>query len=445
MSGHMNDFKVGMAKADITPKLGCLLYGYAEERRAQRVMDRLEVGVVAIEQNSEILLLVSAEICGINHEKCQEMRENIGKALGVRWENVLFATIHTHSGPVTRTAVGWGVADMEYLDNVLLAATIKAAREAMEGMKSAVMGIGITESLVGINRREMNSDGEVVLGQNPDAPYNPTMTVVNFKAVTGENIGSIVHFAAHPTSADRNLSITRDWPGLMIDRLTEITGSPCMYINGAEGDVGPRLSNGKTTGGESYVIETGRIAAADVEKAFHNIDTYEVPDLKVFYGNVMIPYVTPPTIEEVEQRIIAMGDPAKLYGPEGTDVPKYAQLLKAKSVYVSGEEFPTELVIPQTVVALGELALVPMCFEAFCNIALAIRDGSPYKNTLLLGLTGGSYGYLPTEDQIPAGGYEIASFRLSGGSPVSFVDNADQYVIRQNVELLKEMKLVETA
>lgn len=439
MKEMISNVKVGMAKEDITPKLGCLLYGYAEERRAQRVMDPLEVGVVAVCENEDIVLFVSAEVCAINREKCQEMREVIGKALGIKWENILFSAIHTHSGPVTRTSVGWGVADMDYLDNVLVKATIQAAKEAIGTMKPALMGVGTTESMVGVNRREINSLGEVVLGQDPNGPYNPTMTVIHFKAVTGESIGSIVHFAAHPTAADRNLSITRDWPGLMIDKMKEVTGAPCMYINGAEGDVGPRLSNGKTTGGESYVIETGKIAAADVENAYRNISSYVAPELKVSYGKVVIPYVAPPALEEVERRIIAMGDPAKLAGPEGTDVTKYAQLLKMKAVYEAGEEFPTELVIPQTIVTLGELAMVPVCFEAFCKIALAIKEGSPYENTLVLGLTGGSYGYLPTEDQIPVGGYEVASFRASGGSPVSFVDDADKHMINQNVELLCKM------
>lgn len=439
MNEQIGNFKVGMAKADITPELGCLLYGYAEERHAERVMDRLEVGVVAIEQNGEKVLFISAEIANLMRDYCQKMRETIAAAVGVKWENILYSAIHTHSGPVTRTVVGWGVADMNFLDNVLLKATISAAKEAISGMKPAMMGIGTTESFVGINRRELDSDGVVILGQDPNGPYNPTMTVISFKAVTGENIGSIIHFAAHPTAADRNLSITRDWPGLMIDRLTEVTGAPCMFINGAEGDIGPRLSNGKTTGGERYVIETGLIAAADAERAFNNIDTYEAPDLKVTYGNVTIPYVAPLPLEEVERRIIAMGDPAKIFGPEGTDITKYAQLLKMKAVHENGGEFPSELVIPQTVVALGDLALVPVCFEVFCKIALAIADGSPYKNTLVLGLTGGSYGYMPTEDQLPVGGYEVASFRASGGSPVSFVDDADKHMIRQNVELLQKM------
>ena len=132
-----------------------------------------------------------------------------------------------------------------------------------------------------------------------------------------------------------------------------------------------------------------------------------------------------------------MGDPEKLAGPEGTDITKYSQLLKMKAVYESGQEFPRGMEMPQTVVALGDLALVPVCFEAFTKVALAIKEGSPYKNTLLLGLTGGSYGYLPTREQIEYGGYEVASFRAVG--VVSFVDDTDQHMIRQNVELLWKM------
>ena len=36
--------------------------------------------------------------------------------------------------------------------------------------------------------------------ENPDGPYDPQMTLVMFKTVSGENIGSFIHFATHPNS-----------------------------------------------------------------------------------------------------------------------------------------------------------------------------------------------------------------------------------------------------
>ncbi|MBR5247651.1 MAG: neutral/alkaline non-lysosomal ceramidase N-terminal domain-containing protein [Lachnospiraceae bacterium] len=431
------NFMVGMSKEDITPKLGSRLFAYSFERYAERVLDRLMVSVVAIRQENETVLFVSADLCLLSVDKCEAMRKTVAQATGVKWENIIFSVIHTHSSPVTKPFVGWGDADIDYLDNILVPAVIKAATKAIAQMQPALMGVGISETMAGVNRRQMNENGQVILGQNPDGPYDPTMTLIHFKAVTGENIGSIIHFAAHPTSAGCNYSFTRDWPGLMIDRINKITGAPCMYINGAEGDVGPRLSNGRTTGGsdENYVIQIGLVAADDAEKAYYNINTYEVPTMKVAYGSILLPYVKPPAKEEVEKNIKMLeSEPDELKGVRRS---QYVQLQKVKAVYDSGEQFPDEMELQQTVVTLGDLALVPACFEAFCNISLGIKEKSPYKNTILLGLTGGCYGYLPTEDQIPIGGYDVDSFRTEG--IVSLVDDTDKHLIRQNVELLEKM------
>lgn len=435
----MRDFQVGMAKADITPELGCLLYGYPSIRHSAKVLDRLSVGVVCIKQDEKELMIISSEVCGITPQLNDRIRECIEEETGVKKENILYAAIHTHSGPVTRTSKGWGVADEDYLDRVLTPGSIRAAKEAISKLQPAVMGIGTAESYAGVNRREMNTEGKIILGQNPEGPYDPTLTVINFRSLSGENIGSITHLALHPTSAGGNFSITRDWPGVMVDRIEEITGADCIYINGAEGDVGPRLKNGTTIGGttlgdDDCVQEIGQIAAADAEKAFANIGEYEVPEVKMLNGRIFLPYAPVPSQEEVDQMIEAMGDPEKLID---CDITKHAKLLRIRSMYENKQSFPEGIELNQTVASLGELALVPAPFEVFCEIALAIRERSPYQKTLLLGLTGGSNGYMPTQKQLPFGGYEINSFRAAG--LLNLEDCTDRYMIEGNVELLEKM------
>ncbi len=430
----MKEFKMSMAKEDITPELGCLLYGYAEERHAERVLDPLEVGVVALNQGDETVLLISTELCSFNMDGVSEIRKQIAEATGVKYENIMFSAIHTHSAPVTRTSVGWGETDWNYINSILLPATIKAARQTLETLEPAVMGVGTAQCMAGINRREITENGEVVLGQNPDGPYDPTMTVLTFRNLSGKNLGTIVHFATHATAAGRNLSITRDWPGVMIDRVKAVTGASCMYINGAEGNVGPRLSNGQTTGNEDDIQEIGNIAGDSAEEALRSIQEFKAPNLKVKTGPMNLLFGNPPSLEEVLKGIEELGDPSKLID---TDITKYSQLHKIKAVYDSGEPFATKKEFTQTVIALDDLALVPYAFEAFCDIAMNLREKSPYRETLLLGLTGGSYGYMPTEDQIPYGGYEIGSFRAV--TVPSFVDYLDKYSVEENVKLLNEM------
>lgn len=430
----MNNFLVGMAKTNVTPPLGTLLYGYPLERPASKLLDEIEVGAIAIKQDSEVIVFISAEICSMNLDNCQSVAEAVSKATDTKKENVLYSCIHTHSAPITRTSAGWGTADEEYVNNTLIPKSIEVAKNAIANMQPAIMAIGSVESYVGINRREFNSDGEVILGQNPNRPYDPTMTVFVFKSTKGNNIGTMIHFATHPTSAGPNFSITRDWPGYMIDRVEAITGAPCMYINGAEGDVGPRLSNGKTTGDDSCIEEIGLIAANDAEKAVNSAVDFKVPEIKIMTETIQLPFIEMPSLESVIRDMEAMGDPSKLIE---VDISTYARLEKIKKIYDDGAEIPTYMELNQTVISFDDLAIVPLPFECFCNIALSLREKSPYSQTLLFGLTGGSFGYLPTEDQLSLGGYEIASFRAA--TIPGFIDSLDKYLVTENVNLLKQL------
>jgi len=431
----MKKFEFGMAKADITPPIGTLLYGYPSERISNNILDKIFVKAAAVSQNGETVVFISAEICAMNLDKCQLVAESVSEATGVKTENILYSCIHTHSAPITRTSAGWGTADMGYVNDTLIPKSIEAAKTAIENMKSAVMAVGQTDSYLGINRREIKN-GEVILGQNPEGPYDPKMTALVFKDTDGKNLGSIIHFATHPTCGGENLSVSRDWPGYMIDKAEEITDAPCMYINGAEGDIGPRLSNGRTTGAgdESYIRETGLIAEKDVVKALDNATDFSVPTLKTHTEDISLPFVDMPSLESVTDQMEKMGDPSKLIE---VDISTYARLEKIKKMYDDGVKAPTELVLKQTVVSLDSLAIVPFPFEVFCKIALSLAEKSPYKNTLLFGLTGGSFGYLPTEEQIPYGGYEVGSFRAA--TIPGFIESTDKHVVKENVRLLNTL------
>ena len=157
--------------------------------------------------------------------------------------------------------------------------------------------------------------------------------------------------------------------------------------------------------------------------------------VKVLVDKVPLKLVPPMSIEEINREIEEMGDPETI---TETRLLRYTKLNNQKAMIERGEEFPEVLEQPQTIIAFDDLALVPFPFEAFCNIALDLRAKSPYKETLLLGLTGGSNAYLPTEDELPKGGYEIGSFR--GSHIQGFVDYLDKEIVIENVKLLNKLK-----
>ena len=57
----------------------------------------------------------------------------------------------------------------------------------------------------------------------------------------GETLGTVVNYACHPTTlAWENTLISPDYVGAMREVVERDTGAPCLFLQGASGDLGPR-------------------------------------------------------------------------------------------------------------------------------------------------------------------------------------------------------------
>ena len=84
------------------------------------------------------------------------------------------------------------------------------------------------------------------------------------------------------------------------------------------------------------------------------------------------------------------------------------------------------------VIALGnEIAWVSLPGEIFVELGLAIKQDSPFPQTIIAELANGAIGYIPSRRAYSQGNYEVESARCAEGSGERLVDAA--------VRLLKEM------
>jgi hypothetical protein len=58
------------------------------------------------------------------------------------------------------------------------------------------------------------------------------------------------------------------------------------------------------------------------------------------------------------------------------------------------------------------------------ELGLAIKQNSPFKQTMIAELANGSVGYIPTRVAYPQGNYEVVSARCAEGSGELLVDAA---------------------
>lgn len=442
-----NQFKAGAAAEIITPPLGTPLYGYEFQRKATKVNDDLRSTAIAVEQGDLKAILISADVVSIGSDLGDRVRKLISDETGVPFKNISISAIHTHSGPAMKSAKGWGNANESFIDGIFIPQTVNAAKNAVKNLKPAVMGVGTTHSEVGVNRREIMQDGQILLGQNPYGIYDPEMTVVSFNDLEGTPIANIVHYSAHGTAAGRNPEITRDWPGVMVDRLEKETGAVTLFFNGSEGDMGPRLSNGQTTGDTAdwtktdvptgdirYVYEIGSVAAIDAMRAYNNIKQFNEVVFKAESDVLTLPYDPQWTLEEAEARLAELDAKEHLVQVENRE---YAKVTSIIEMYKNNVPFETDMKLDQTIFAFNDVAFVPFHFELFSEVALRLRKYSPFTNTLCMCNTNGSNFYLPSKDQFVRGGYEIDIFRLA--NVYKLTDDTDTVIINENMRILNRM------
>ncbi|MBE6552041.1 MAG: hypothetical protein E7665_07890 [Ruminococcaceae bacterium] len=427
-------FSAGAAREKITPEPGVLLYGYNPHQVSHSVNDDLNVTALAIAEDDAVVLMLTADNGDMGNELSMDFRKRLSAECGVGVSNILISCTHTHSAPNLSGIKGWGDIDYDYYENIFLPSAITAAKRALEELKPAEIAVGVTQSRVGINRRQQYRDGTIYFGQNPHGCFDPDMTLVAIRETeSGKGILNMIHYGCHGTAAGCNREITRDWSGVMVDIVARETGVLTAFWNGAIGDIGPRVTNGKTGGGGNvtYVNELGAVAGFDAMEAYKNLGGYHAGKLEIFNDTMRIPRREIPPLEWVKEKLSTYKDPEKLVNIQGLE---YAHYKEIEEYYEKGLTIEKDYTFDQTLVSLGDVLFIPFPFEMFTEMTLRLKEYINKPHVLCLSCTNGYNVYLPTQDQICRGGYEVACFLYQ--HVASTVDNSDQYIINENIRIL---------
>ena len=426
---------LGVAERKITPEVGCQLYGYSPDVMSHSVNDDLTVTAFCFRQGETEALMLSVTVCLIQTELAEDILAQIEARFGIPRANCQLHATHTHSGPNVCGTFGWGDIDAGYRDGIFIPAILEAVAEAKASQIPVKLRVTAGESLVGINRRELSVSNKVKLGQNPWGTFNPQMTVLSFADGEGRAVANIVHYGCHGTASGKNHEISRDWAGVMTDVLGEVSGAVTAFFNGPEGDVGPRLTNGKTVGEKHvrYALELGAVAAQDAVRIYRQPSGYHEADLRVSTVMLDVPLGPRMALETAKELYAQFGH--HTVNIEGKRGDYYRSVIAS---YEEGYEEQATRPIPQSIIRIGDVAFVSFPYELFSEVGMRIARASDIPYVLSLSNTNGSEGYFVTEDQICRGGYEVEVHRTGYIQP--YADNGDHHLVTQTLAHLERVK-----
>lgn len=235
----------GLAKVDITPRLGVELYGFGPflHRHAKAVRTPLYARALAVSDGENTCILVSCDLVGLSHELVQEARERVSAASGVPAAHVCYHCTHTHSGPATKFGIGQGEPDMAYLE-VLPVRLAEAALRALDDLAPAELRHAVVPCEgIGYNREH---DTRPPLEEALREDWRPAMpeltdTEAHVLRLQGERglRGFASYFSCHPVvGSASNLYIHGDFPAVATGLLErEHPGSMGLFLQGCEGNI----------------------------------------------------------------------------------------------------------------------------------------------------------------------------------------------------------------
>ena len=184
------------------------------------------------------VLIVALDVLGLSVPFADRVVQGLATRLNLMEQQVMLASTHTHSGPMTCPLRGIGPADEKYLA-VLESQIYEAADAAAESKRPVQVFWGTAPVEIGINRRQIDpNDNKAVLGRNPGRPRDREVHVLRLQ---GDDLSTVlfVH-ACHPYClGPEHCLISPDFPGHAVTVLAD-HGHQSIFLNGCAGDIAPK-------------------------------------------------------------------------------------------------------------------------------------------------------------------------------------------------------------
>ncbi len=436
-----NNLVAGAASAIITPRESHFLFGYPfVERMSTGTHDELMSSALYLNNGNNQVLFISNDVIYVSKDSTARIRKNIAEKTGIPTSNILIATTHTHSAPVT---VDLAISandkivpkvDQNYL-KFIEDSTVAVVCKAYENAESAEIAFLVGDATgVGTNRH------------NPDWAKDMDVPALLIRNKQKEFIGCMLVCNMHPTILHEDSTLyTGDFPHFVRETLqAKVLGNNCpvVYFTGTAGNQSPRHVTKANTFEEAERI--GQIVGNSIiSKLTESVSFKSKISIEVAQKFVNLPKRTFPSVEWAQKhrdntlkRFEELKNNSKVsqeirtaevnwFGSEELlYLSKLAEANKLDEAY--SNSLPAEIQI----IKVGDWKFVAWPGEVFVEYGLELKRH--FDNVAMITYANGELqGYIVTKEAQEKGFYEAGN---------SFFDyTAGELMLNETIKELKSM------
>ncbi|MEW5979317.1 MAG: neutral/alkaline non-lysosomal ceramidase N-terminal domain-containing protein [Acidobacteriota bacterium] len=476
--------RAGISRATITPPVGMTMAGYAgREGVANGVDSDLTATALVLDDEKRKVVIIGLDLIFVVTPLNTALRESVAERLGILSSQVLLNCSHTHCGPT--------LCDFHYDDDPeqdrlrqayaerLSFVIPELASEAAARLVAARIGTSVGDARIGINRREVDMDGSVMLGRNGDGPVDHEVRVVRIDDLSGKPMAVVFAHGCHTvTMGPKCLKWSSDYVGPARDLIEKTLGCLSVFLQANAGDINPICGIGTAEDDCSEKNRIGWILGGEVLQVHSSIYTESRPGPRAFFGTLSKASIYPRIkleggqegdIQAVEeelwlplQRLPGRCEAAEILEQCEADLKalllekapearlnvarRYRHWARALHEAASRGE---EAVLKGSVqgIRVGDLGIVAFPGETFAALGTQVKNRSPISNSLLLGYSNGCLCYIPTRDAFPKEGwsvhkrYHVPDMLFPAYAvPTALTPDAGERVVEKSLKILAELK-----
>ncbi len=436
----------GLARVCITPEIGTKLFGQPIQIKTDGKYNDLYARSFYLNSKNKDFLMVSCDLLVLIKETTDGIRTEISKKTGIGFNNIVIHTTHTHAGPAITEIFNEKISNpaiKEKIINLIIDSGVKAFKNQKTG--KIAIGRGYLYD-ISFNRRYIMKNGTVEMHPHKDdpnvleaeGPNDPELNSIILFDNEKNPIGALANFPCHLTSLERNNSkFSADFPYYAEESLIKILNNDdfiMLYLNGPCGNLCQvNVENSKTFEvGDQHSRRAGIKFAEAVNKIINDCVFLEDDiDIDIAYREIKIPIrdITDKMLKEAKETIekYKVKEIKKFelsnYGLEsykdttiisaqkllGTD---YWKNMSANEIINLSKAYKKNKleIIPLTVAKIGSILLITVPAELFVEYSLNLKNKfkEKYKSIIVVELTNGWVGYIPTKKAFSFNsGYEV--------------------------------------
>ena len=410
----MSTLRAGFARRDITQPIGSPAT-LGLRVTITEIWDPLSATACVVEADGERAAIVGLDLCGLLAASHRTIRERVAAVTGgaIPADRVILNASHSHSAPYLSDELqeilrplGLRLQDDKYaalLPDLVAEAVVEAADRAVPATPH--MGRGRVER-VAANRRPRRPDGTVVhrygrppqeLRELPEGLIDPDVAVVRFSDARGGAVGALMVYACHPTASSVGTPpyVSADFPGHARTALEGEYGHPFVFLQGCAGNEG----TGKWVSGTAWddTVAMGARLAEGVAAGLEAARPVRDAGLRFGVSSLSLDLDPFPPIAQMERQL-----------EEATREDSFGPIVAVGDALVVARRLDERRQATISAVTFGsDLALAVLPAETFLEHGLAVRAGSPFRDTIVAAYNDNTLQYIPTREAFPDGEYEV--------------------------------------